>query len=98
MSNVNETVSVPEAVDALAQGIKKLLVAVVQNHKALGGNVMAEVSADVTAAVADLGPVMGKVGDVAAEVKADPVGAAESVEVAAVQAVEEIKAAEAPKA
>lgn len=93
MANQVESVSVPQASDALAQGLKKLLMAVVANHKALGGNVMTEVSADVVEAVKDLGPLLSQMDAVVAEAKADPVAAVEAVEVAAYQGVEEAKAA-----
>jgi len=86
VDQVQETVSVPKGSDALAQGLKKLVLAVVANHKAAAGSVLTEVSADVTAAVADLGPVLGQLGLLSGEAKADPVGLAEAFIVAGLDA------------
>lgn len=77
-----EQVMVPQESNTLAQGLKKLVLAVLANHKALSGSMMAEVSADVTAAVADLGPVLGGLGMLSDEMKADPLGMVEAFMVA----------------
>lgn len=82
VDQAQESVSVPAASNALAQGLKKLVLAVVANHKALAGSPLAEVSADVTAAVASLAPALALVGALDDEAKADPFGMAEAFVIA----------------
>lgn len=77
-----ESVSVPAGSAALAAGLQKLIGSVIANHKALSGQALAEVSADVTAAVADLGPVLSQLGMIGDEVKADPIAVAEAFVIA----------------
>lgn len=79
---VQEQVSLPAGAHALADGLKSLVLAVVANHKALSGSVMAEVSADVTAAVGALGPSLSQLGLLGSELKADAVGVAEAFAIA----------------
>lgn len=85
MSNTTEQVTLPAASDALAQGLKKLFSAVVANHKTLAGSPLAEVSADVTEAVKDLGPVLSQVGALGGEAKSDPFGMAEAFALAGLE-------------
>lgn len=86
VDQVQETVSVPAASDSLAQGLKKLVVAIVENHKALAGSPLSEVSADVTAAVANLAPALAQVGALGGEAKGDPFGMAEALLIAGLEA------------
>lgn len=92
MSEVVEQVSVPAGADALAQGLKKLVLAVIANHKAAAGNVLVELSADVTEAVKDLGPALGAAGLVGGELKSSPIGVAEALALAGFQVARELAA------
>lgn len=91
------TISLPASSAALAQGIQKLFLAVVAAHKA-GGGVVTEVGADVTAAITDLGPILGVIGAIPGEFKADGGGVAEAFALAGFEAERALKAQAAPKA
>lgn len=83
-TTVQEAVSVPAGSDALAVGVKKLLLAVVAAHKA-GGGALVEIPADVAAAVSTLGPALSQVGLVGGEVAVDPIGVAEALALAGLE-------------
>lgn len=89
MQTVSLTVQVPAGSEALASGIEKLVVACVKNHQSKLG-VAFEISADVEAAVADLGPALSQVGLVGTEAKADPLGVAEALSIGVIEAAKSL--------
>lgn len=89
MTDVQETVSVPQGSDALAQGIRKLVVAVVTAHKT-GGGLAIEALADVQAAIADIGPALTSAGLIGSEFSASPLGVVEAFVLAGVGAARDL--------
>lgn len=87
--DVEVTESVPQGSQALSDGIKKLVVAVVKNHQA-GLGAVGEVSADVAEAVKDLGPALASIGLIGDELKAEPLGVAEAFAIAGFGAAREL--------
>lgn len=92
MSETQVSVSVPVGTNALAQGLVKLLVAVVAEHKAAAGSTLVELSADVTEAVKDLGPALASVGLLSDELKTDAIGVAEALGLAGFEAARQLTA------
>jgi hypothetical protein len=86
MTDVQQTVSTPEAATALANGLQKFILAAIANHAAAekSGGLAFEISADLTAAVAALGPVLGSLGALSDEAKTDTLGFVEAFAIAGI--------------
>jgi hypothetical protein len=93
----DKTISLPDASDALAAAGTKLLVQIIQERKAAPGVVL-EVSSDVEALIADMGPVIDKVSAVGPEIASNPLGVVEAFVVEGFEAGKQIVAALAPPA
>jgi hypothetical protein len=83
---------VPKAAASLSDGLKKLVLAVVANHKGAPGAAL-EIAADIQEAVKDLGPALASAGMLSGEVAADPIGVAEAFAVAGFELAKGLKKA-----
>jgi hypothetical protein len=72
MSKKQVQVEVEASSHEVLEGLANLAKAIKANHKA-GMNMAIEISADVQAAIADIAPILGKFGDIKAEVEEDKV-------------------------
>lgn len=87
-AEVQESTSVPEPANLLAQALKNLVLAIAANRKASNGNVVGEIGADVTAAIQYLSQGLSQAGLLDDAVKARPVGCAKGLVIGAMEAAE----------
>lgn len=81
MTDVSQSVSLPQESAALAGAVQSLVLAIVAAKKG-GATGLALVTASVGAAVADLEPALANVGAFSSELASEPIGVAEAFSVA----------------
>jgi hypothetical protein len=91
VKEVLHSTSVPEPANLLSQALKNVVLKIAENRKKAeqaGGSVVAEIGADVAAAVQELGMGLSQAGLLDDSVKSRPAGSAKALVVGAMEAVE----------